>query len=392
MTGSVQVKGNKLYCVLNFKDNKGRRKPKWFATGLEAKGNKKRAESMLRDLLAKYEHTSAESLQKIMFTDYIHQWLELKKPQIDIVTYEGYETTCNAHILPYFKDMKLDIRDVTAKHIQEYYNEKFLNGKIRRYDKAKNTDAPIGLAVSSLRKHRIVLNQVFEDAIFNRITDYNPVTFAKLPKSQKSAPIQFYNNTQANKLLGLITDYTYKTLISVVLYYGLRRSEVLGLRVSAIDFDKNEFTINHTVVCNKSIVYKDSTKSDTSNTTFPLLPKIKEMFLELIHKKQENKDIFGTGYKDTDYIFVWEDGTPYSPDYVSKKFEKIIKKSDLPRITFHKLRHSTASILLEKGWDIKSIQLWLRHADVKTTLNIYAHIKEDQKVAMAKSIDNTFLI
>lgn len=116
------------------------------------------------------------------------------------------------------------------------------------------------------------------------------------------------------------------------------------------------------------------------------------MFLELIHKKQENKAIFGTGYKDTDYIFVWEDGTPYSPDYVSKKFEKIIKKSDLPRITFHKLRHSTASILLEKGWDIKSIQLWLRHADVKTTLNIYANIKEDQKVAMAKSIDNTFLI
>ena len=58
----------------------------------------------------------------------------------------------------------------------------------------------------------------------------------------------------------------------------------------------------------------------------------------------------------------------------------------------NKLRHSTASVLIEKGWDIKSIQLWLRHADVKTTLNIYTHIKKDKKMDMAQSIERAFLV
>lgn len=392
MTGSVQVKGNRLYCVLNFKDDKGIRKPKWIPTGLDVKGNKKKADEMLRDLLKKYDGSNFDTLKTISFVAYIRQWLELKKTQIDIVTFEAYETTCNIHLIPYFEKMNLDIRDVTARQIQEYYNKKYLNGKIRRYKKAQENSAPMGLAVSSLRKHRIVLNQVFEDAIFNRIIQYNPVSCAKLPRDKKKTEIEFYNNAQANKLLSLIDDYVYKVLVSVVLYYGLRRSEVLGIKISAIDFDKDEFAIKHTVVKNKSIVCKDDTKNDTSNTRFPLLPNIKEMFKELIRRKEVNKKIFGKAYKDSDYLFVWEDGRLFDPGYVSKKFERIIKNTDLPKITFHKLRHSTASILIEKGWDIKSIQLWLRHADVKTTLNIYTHIKKDKKMDMAQSIERAFLV
>ena len=376
---------------MNFKDNNGIRVPKWFPTGYEVKGNKKKAQAVLNELVVKYDNANlADVTKKILFTDYIRQWLKSKKPQIDIITYEGYESFCDVHIIPYFEKLRLDIRDVTPRQIQDYYNEKYTNGKIRRYDKAKNNPGNMGLSVSTLRKHRIILNQVFEDAVFNQLLNYNPVTFAKLPKVQKHTQVQFYNNKQANDLLKVIDDYTFKTLIATTLYYGLRRSEVLGLRYSAIDFDNNKLFINHTVVKNKSTVRKDKTKSEASNTEFPLLPIIKNMFLELKKCRENNRLLFGSEYQESDYVFTWEDGRAYTPDYVSKHFKKILEQNDLPIITFHNLRHSTTSILLEKGWDIKSIQLWARHADVKTTLNIYTHIKENQKMQLADSLNDVF--
>lgn len=392
MTGTLQEKNGKYYAILNFKDENGKRVKKWFSTGYEVKGNKKKATEVLNELLVKYaDSTITDISKKIMFTDYIRNWLKLKKPQIDIVTYDGYDSYCKVHILPYFDKLNLDIRDVKPKHIQEYYNEKFTNGKVRRYENAKNNAENMGLSSSTLRKHRIVLNSVFQDAIYNQITDNNPVTFAKIPYSPSKTG-NFYTLQQAKDLLSVIDDTVFKTLVTMVLYYGLRRSEAIGLKYTAIDFVNNKFTINHTVVKSVTTISKDKTKSDTSKAEFPLLPEVKEMLLTLKTQKEKNRILFGKEFHDNDYVFVWDDGRLYAPDFVSKKFAKIIKQNNMPAITFHNLRHSTASILLEMGWDIKHIQLWLRHADIKTSLQIYTHICENQKDELAKSLNNAFII
>ncbi|MDE7310029.1 MAG: tyrosine-type recombinase/integrase [Eubacterium sp.] len=79
-------------------------------------------------------------------------------------------------------------------------------------------------------------------------------------------------------------------------------------------------------------------------------------------------------YKNTDsYIFTWEDGTLYNPNYITKIFCKATKEFGRPEITLHNLRHSCASMLINRGWDLKKLQYWLGHMDTQTTLNIYAH-------------------
>ncbi len=94
----------------------------------------------------------------------------------------------------------------------------------------------------------------------------------------------------------------------------------------------------------------------------------------VIKKKQlEDKKFFGKEYQESDYVFRWDDGHTYDPDYISKQFKKAMTAFNRPEITLHKLRHTCASILIDRGWDIKKVQYWLGHTDVKTTLKIYAH-------------------
>lgn len=88
----------------------------------------------------------------------------------------------------------------------------------------------------------------------------------------------------------------------------------------------------------------------------------------------QQQGFFKGDYKNKDgYVFTWEDGTPYRPDYISSTFKKAATAFGRPEITLHKLRHTCASLLINKGWDVKRLQYWLGQTDTQTTLNIYAH-------------------
>ena len=176
-------------------------------------------------------------------------------------------------------------------------------------------------------------------------------------------------------------------IVYVTLYYGLRKSEALGLRWQAVDFDANTITINHTVVGNGHIVRKDTTKTYTSRRTYELLPDVKALLLKLKDQQDDYKRRLGSGYHMNDYIFKNPNGVPYRPDSLTRSFKRALARHGLPQMRYHDLRHSTASILVDKGWDINDIKEWLGHADISTTANIYAHISHRKKVSLAKSLN-----
>ena len=97
--------------------------------------------------------------------------------------------------------------------------------------------------------------------------------------------------------------------------------------------------------------------------------------------------VVGTVDIDNDYVFTWEDGHPYSPDYVSHTFHKLLKKYDLPHIRFHDLRHTCASMLLSEGYGLKDVQEWLGHSDIKMTANIYGHLDIRRKRSIANGLE-----
>lgn len=100
--------------------------------------------------------------------------------------------------------------------------------------------------------------------------------------------------------------------------------------------------------------------------------------------------MFGKKYVDSNYIFTWEDGRPYTPDYLTKSFKKIVRKSDVldDNLTLHNLRSSCVSILVHSGMDLKDIQKWVGHTDMQTTMNIYARTKQSRQEKVANAMGN----
>jgi len=316
MTGSLQVKKGYFYIVLNTYEN-GKRKAKWIATGLTTKGNKKQAEKLLRDEL------------------------------------RNYETLCKGHILPYFDALKVKLVDVDRKLLQKYIDEKYHHGRI---------DGKGGLSPASMRLHKNVLYQTLKEAVINELILTNPCEYVTLPQQQRYES-KFYSAEQLNRLLEAIKDEPVYPLIKVTAVYGLRRSEVLGLKWDSIDFEAETVNIKHTVSKCTKVVEKDKTKNASSRRSFPLLPEIKKLLLDIKKQEDVNRKMFGREYNNNSYIFKWDDGRPYSPDFVSYKFDWLLKHYGFPHIRFHELRHSCASMLIAMGFNLKDVQEGL---DIRT--------------------------
>ena len=379
MTGSLTVKNGKYYAVLNIYEN-GKRKKKWISTNLPEKGNKRKAEQFLRETLAEYERMGGIVQTDILFSDYVRIWLDHIARKIDTVTMQGYVLLAKKHILPYFDKSKIKLTDIDHKTIQRYIDTKAKNGRM---------DGKGGLSSRSLKLHKNIINQTLNLALQNKLIPANPCQFVILPHIEKYQS-KFYNEKQLKALFAALIDDPMLPMVKITVLYGLRRSELLGLQWDSIDFDCGTMTIHHTVSKVTEVVAKDKTKNASSHRTFPLIDEAAEIFKAAKCQEQQNRIVFGREYNENPYVFKWADGHPYSPDYVSERFRNLLKKHNLPHIRFHELRHSCASTLLSMGWNLKDIQEWLGHSDIKMTANLYSHLDIDRKNNIANSLADKF--
>lgn len=379
MTGSLQVKNDKFYIVINTYVG-GKRKPKWIATGLEAKGNKRRAEKLLRQELDKLELQSGKARDDTLFSDYIRYWLTVVEPTIDAITFQGYELLAKRQVLPYFDELQTKLQDVDRATLQAFINEKHKSGRL---------DGKGGLSPASLRLLKNIVYQTLTEAVKDDIIQTNPCQYVALPQQQRPA-YSFYNAKQLETLFEAIKDEPLYPLVKITSIYGLRRSELLGLKWDSIDFDAGTLTIKHTVTKVSKVVEKDKTKNASSHRSFPLTEEARSIFTKAKNSEETNRSLFGSEYKLNDYVFKWPDGHTYSPDYVTKEFSRLLEKNGLPHIRFHELRHSCASLLISLGYSLKDVQEWLGHSDIKMTANIYSHLDMTRKTNIADTLSKKF--
>ena len=374
MKGSLQEKSGKYYAVFRVNGVL-----KWFNTHISTKkGNRRKAQAVLNKLLAEYEENQ-NMFNKIEFTDYIQKYLDGAKNSIDTITYEGY-LQCAKHIIPYFSQKKIMLQDIKISDIEGYYNSKATGGRLDGKEG--------GLSLRTIKMHGVLLNLVMKQAVYEGLISNNPCSYAKYPTAiaKKKQEPTFYTIQQCNQLLDCIKGTPLYNMVYITFMYGLRRSELMGLRWNAVDFENNIISIYHTVVMQKTVVRKDKTKNITSKRTYPLLPEIKSMLEEMLVEQKKNEIFYDSYYNNTGYIFVKPDGTPYYPSYPTHELAKALKKYKLPHIRWHDLRHSCASMLIEKGWHMKDISEWLGHADIGTTMNIYGHISMEHKRELGYSL------
>ena len=236
MTGSLQVKYGKYYIVLNTYENSKRRQ-KWIPTNLPEKGNKRRAEQLLREAIQKAELSAGVVTVDTTLADYVRFWLTVAKRRVDEVTFQGYETLANSHILPYFDRTGLKLQAVTCADLQAYLDEKAQHGR---------KDGSGGLSPSSLRKHKNILYQTLTEAVKRELLPANPCQFVELPPQQPYEST-YYTAAQLQTLFAAMAEDPMLALVQITALYGLRRSELLGLKWDSIDFENGTVTIKHTV-------------------------------------------------------------------------------------------------------------------------------------------------
>ena len=344
MTGSLQQKNGKYYAVINLTDQNGKRKQKWISTGYEIKGNKKKAEQFLRDKLKEFELQENLIFTDMLFCDYAVHWLQVVEKTVDIITFQGYKGITEAHIIPYFKDKGLKLSEIKRADIQQYVDVKFTCGRI---------DGKGGLSPKTVKRHKLIIQFICKEAIKNNLILKNPCEFVVLPKQQR-CEADFYTLEELQQMFQCLKDETLYPLLYFTVMYGLRRSEVLGLKWDSINFASGIVTIKHTVVRFSTVVEKDSTKNASSFRSYPLTAEIKEILLQLKQQENENRKLFGKDYNESDYIFKWADGKPFAPDYVTRNFSQLLKKHNLRHIRFHDLRHPYVKPTTKK------LQLFLR--------------------------------
>lgn len=376
MTGSLRIDKGKYYAVLNLKDESGKRKQKTVNLHLEAiPGNKRKSEKALREVLTEYEKKNITVYRPdVLFCDYLKIWLEEKNGTIEMNTFEGYQEYIDLHLYPFFKELNVSLANLNYQHLQRYYNQKH---KI--------------LSANSLRRHHTIINQTLKRALKHDLIANNPADKVTLPKVEKFAG-KFLSVEQGNTLLEISKGTPMETAIILAMMYGLRRSEIAGLKWSAIDFENDTLEIRHTVVKYKTRIAKDKTKNHSSNRTLVLNSKLKKYLLKLRAQQAQEKLLLGGAYQDTDYVCRWSDGRVMACNYYTNALRKLLAKHGLPHVRLHDLRHSCASFMLKMRCSMKEIQDWLGHRDIGTTMNIYAHLDTEAKKAVANKFENMLTI
>jgi len=388
MTATISTKKNRAnyYILLRYQDELGKHYQKWITTDIPIKGNNKRkAEDRRKEILTEYDQPKIDLSKDVLFTDFMTQWLEtlINSKSIVITTYEGYERVLNTHIIPYFQPLKIKVRDLTPAHIQQYVNDKM---------KPKNADNKIEpLSPNTVIKHLRNIQKCLDSAIRQHIIAFNPAKRIEMPKKIKYKGAKRYNENQIERLLNISKGDPLEIVIFLTIFYGLRRSEVLGLKWSAIDFENNTMAINHTILDgNKQQFRLDSTKNEDSDDVVPLTLIVSDRLKLWKAQQEEHKTLQPNDYIDEGYICTQIDGSLIKPHYVSSHWKLFLAKNKMPHIRFHDLRHSSGNYLKYLGFDLKDIQTWLRHGNLQTTADFYLSDDMEEKRRVADTLNEKF--
>ena len=376
IAGHLQEKKGLYYMVLSYKDKSGKRISKWLPTGLPVKGNKKRAEDMLMAARAEFVAREAAIDRDMPFSSYLVQWMEIARSTLKPNTAAGYASMIQNPIAPYFQQRGITLGGLQAVDIQMFYTS-----QLKR------------VSANTVIHYHAIIHRALKYAVKTDLIDVNPADKVERPRKDRFTA-SFYDGNEVNLLFQVARGTPLELPVMLAAFYGLRRSEVVGLKWDAIDFENKTIAIRHTVTaCAEKgwriEVAADTTKTASSRRTLPLVPAFQTKLAALKEEQEKNRILCGRSYC-TDYLgYVLVDamGNRLKLSYISTAFPVLLKRNGLRPIRFHDLRHSCASLLLKNGVPMKQIQEWLGHSDFSTTANIYAHLDAGSKLTSAQAME-----
>ena len=332
VSGRLTEKNGYFYIVLSYKGPDGKRVQKWQGTGLPVKGNKKKAEDLLRQ--ARHSFTppapdrSTDLSPDMLFSDYMLYWLKIIRTSVEPTTWSSYCFNVKDHIVPYFEPTGITLGGLKASHIQSFYLHELET-----------------LKATSVIKQHANMHKALKYAVKLDLIPGNPVDKVERPKLQKYMA-SYYTAQEMEELFQAARGSRLELIILFAAFYGLRRSEVLGLRWDAIDFEAGTLTIRHIVTSaniegKHILIQADRAKTSSSLRTLPLVEGFAQRLRALKEQQKYNEKLCGNCYnqKFKGYLFVDEMGNLILPNTVTDNFAQLLKEHGLRKIRFHDLRH-----------------------------------------------------
>ncbi len=328
----------------------GKRKYFYGKNVKEAQEKKKKYLDYLRD--------APNIDENLTFGQWLAIWLRGARSSLTPNTFESYTQELRRYILPSMAKIRLiDLKPLMFRSLISDLLGRGLSHRTVQY---------------ALSVARIALNQAVADGLIGK----SPMLGVKLPKTEKTKAVAL-TKEEAQRLLSVIQNPKHYNLYWVALYTGLRRSEILGLRMSDINEKDETISVNQTVLTiNNTVVISPTTKNKSSRRTISVDKKT----MAVIHRQKAityQERLQAKTYENNDLLFARPDGKPYDPKYISHTATKYKKEANLPYFTFHVLRHTHATLLLLAGVHFKVIQHRLGHSTYQQTMDIYSHIVPD---------------
>ena len=317
------------------------------------------------------------------FQNFAEDWFrEYAETKLKTQTVRCYHN-CEKKVYERLGHLRMD--KITSRTIQTFIVDIISE---KRYD-SKGKELP-PYAPKTVRNYISFISSIFDYAVKMQQLSYNPCKNVALP-SKRAKEREVYTLDEVQHMLELFeseseANYKYTIFFTLAAFTGLRRGELLGLEWKDIDWKNNLLRVVRTSEYTKEKgIYTDTPKTESSKRFIKLPPELMQKLKEFRDWQDEYKNKLGTKWIECDRLFTKLDGSPMGMRQPYKYFERFCERTGMRFVNVHSFRHFNASILINNGVDVKTVQGCLGHSCATTTLNIYAHSFQE---AQARAMDS----
>ncbi|MBI4340457.1 MAG: site-specific integrase [Chloroflexi bacterium] len=322
------------------------------------KGTQKEALKKLTELQRGVDQGLPTPRGKLTVGEWLTRWLQQDvKPQRRIRTYERYESIVRIHLIPAFGSVPLP--QLAPSHIKQMLANM----------------AKSGMATTSVAYHRTVLFGAMKAALRADLVARNPVEAAPGPrKDEKEVQPPDVRQVRAILARAESTGHWAFPILHALAYTGLRAGEAMGLLWQGVDLEGANLAVTQSLVRARAGKLIQPPKTKAGRRVVDIDGRTVQVLRALQGKQVLQRMEAQGAYSSAGYVFCNELGEPYDPKRVTRAFQNLAEQCGAGHLKLHSLRHFHATVLLQHKQSIVAVSKRLGHADVSTTLNVYAHI------------------